>query len=283
MTLSCFDLILLTEVYILFIFLGELPYFCQMIRVVLLGSGNVAQHLYTAFLNQKLVEVVQCYNRKGIRLHHDQKQNTITKELQSLKKADVYILAVSDDAIGLISEKLPFKNQLVIHTSGSVPIDVITNSNRKGVFYPLQTFSKDKEVDFTSVPFCLEAKEKKDLILLKDLASLLSDKVYEISSQQRNILHVAAVFVNNFTNYLFSTGHRICEEHNIPFEILHPLMLETVKKATEMHPDNAQTGPAVRNDTKTIERHLKILSNSSQKNLYQTLTQAILLKHGKKL
>ncbi len=254
-----------------------------MIRVVILGSGNVAQHLYTAFYDQKMVEIVQCYNRKGMPLHPDQKENTITKELPSLEKADIYILAVSDDAINMISKQLPFKDRLVVHTSGSVPMHGLDNSNRRGVFYPLQTFSKDKMVDFSAVPFCLEAEKNEDARLLKELASLLSEKTYQISSKQRNVLHVSAVFVNNFTNYLFSIGNDICNEHDIPFEILHPLIQETAKKIITVQPDQAQTGPAVRNDTETIERHLKILSNSSQKEIYETLTKAIQSKYGKEL
>ncbi len=268
---------------ILFNFLRELPYFSQMIRVVILGAGNVAQHLYTAFLEQKSVEVIQCYNRKGLQLHPNQKISAITKDIDVLLEADIYILAVSDDAIKEVSSQLPFKDKLVVHTSGSVPIEMLDNSNRKGVFYPLQTFSKDKDVDFSKVPFCLEAERDDDLELLKNLARSLSEKVYEISSEQRNILHVSAVFVNNFTNYLFSVGNDICEEYDVPFEILHPLILETAKKITKMDPAEAQTGPAVRKDNQTIERHLNILSDTSQKELYQNLTKAIQSKYGKKL
>lgn len=268
---------------ILFNFLRELPYFSQMIRVVILGAGNVARHLYNGFLKQKMVQVIQCYNRKGLRLHPDQLENSVIQDISTLKEADVYVMALSDDAIKTVSSQLPFKNKLVVHTSGSVPMNMLDDSNRKGVFYPLQTFSKDKDVDFRKIPFCVEAENEEDLNVLKNLAKSLSEKIYEVSSKQRNILHVSAVFVNNFTNYLFSVGNDICEEHNVPFEILHPLILETAEKITKMEPNLAQTGPAVRNDAKTIERHLNILSNASQKKLYQTLTKAIQSKYGKKL
>ncbi len=264
-------------------FLRELPYFSQMIRVIILGAGNVAKHLYAAFYNQKSVEVVQCYNRKGLLLHPDQKENTIIQDLSSLQEADIYILAVSDDAIEEVSNLLPFTNKLIAHTSGSVPINALVNTNRRGVFYPLQTFSKDKAVDFSAIPFCLEAENEADLTLLKKLSAPLSNKVYEISSEQRNILHVSAVFVNNFTNYLFSTANDICNEHDVPFEILHPLILETAQKITKMNPDLAQTGPGIRNDSKTINRHLKIITDTTQQELYKTLTKAIQSKYGKKL
>ncbi len=261
----------------------ELAYFSQMIRVVILGSGNVAQHLYAGFLDQKHAKVIQCYNRKRLLFHPAQEENSITDDIGSLKEADIYILAVSDIAITPLSAQLPFKNKLVVHTSGSVPMKALCNLNKRGVFYPLQTFSRDKNIDFDSVPICIEAEEEKDVHLLKDLATPLSSKIYEISSDQRNILHVSAVFVNNFTNHLFSIGNAICKEHNIPFEILYPLIQETVQKVIQMNPDQAQTGPAIRKDTKTIERHLNILSDPLQKEIYQTLTKAIQSKYGKKL
>lgn len=254
-----------------------------MIRVILLGAGNVAQHLYKAFYKQPAITIVQCYNRKGVRLHPDQNENNVTKNIASIKEADIYIMAVSDDAIKTLSNQLPFTNRLVVHTSGSVPMIAINNSNRQGVFYPLQTFTSDKAVNFAKIPICIEGDQEKDLFLIERLALLLSKKTYQISSAQRNILHVSAVFVNNFTNHLFSIGNDICKENNIPFEILHPLLQETAKKALKINPNKAQTGPAVRNDTKTIARHLKLLSDPSQQEIYQTLTKAIQSKYGKKL
>ncbi|MBW1296653.1 Rossmann-like and DUF2520 domain-containing protein [Aquimarina litoralis] len=254
-----------------------------MITIVLLGAGNVAKHLYEAFLPLNLVKVIQCYNRKGVQIHENQEGVFVTNNLNDLKEADVYILAISDDAVVEVSNKLPFQNRLVVHTSGSVPMKSMNSKNTRGVFYPLQTFSATKKVDFTTIPFCIEAEQEKHSALLETLASQLTKKIYAISSDQRNTLHVAAVFINNFTNHLFSIGSDICKEHNIPFEILHPLILETAKKAIEMNPDNAQTGPAIRNDVQTINRHLKILKDDSQKQLYNLLSQAIQTKYGKKL
>jgi len=181
-----------------------------MINISILGAGNVAQHLYTTFLQQESVKIIQCYNRKGITLHKNQDKNQITSNIKDLKKADIYILAVTDDAIDRISQELPFTGRLVVHTSGSVPMGMLDSKNNRGVFYPLQTFSKDKEVDFTKVPFCIEAENKTDMHTLKKLAFLLSNKIYEISSEQRNILHVSAVFVNNFTNHLYTIANQIC-------------------------------------------------------------------------
>ncbi len=254
-----------------------------MIRIIILGAGNVAKHLYDAFLKQKSVMIVQCYNRKGVLLHPNQDPSSITKDINTLQEADIYIIAISDDAIREVSSQIPVTNKLVVHTSGSVSIDAIHQKNRTGVFYPLQTFSNAKTVDFETIPFCLEAMHKKDIILLNKIASYLTKKVYEISSEQRKMLHLAAVFVNNFTNHLFSIGHDICREHDIPFEILYPLILETAQKITHIEPDHAQTGPALRNDIKTIKRHSDAISNTSQKEIYQILTKAIQSKYGKKL
>ncbi len=266
------------------LFFEELPYFCAMITIVLLGAGNVATHLYSAFTQKKgTVKIVQCFNRKQLKLHPNQPEDQITSDLKNLKEADLYILAIHDDAIQDVTTQLPFENKLVVHTSGSVALSAINSRNRRGVFYPLQTFTKENKVNFSRVPFCLEAEDPKDLQTLIGIATVLSDKIFEISSKQRGILHVAAVFVNNFANYLFSVGNDICTEHQVPFEILHPLLLETVQKVIRSNPDQVQTGPAVRNDTETIQRHLGIIKDENQKQIYQLLTKAIQDKHGKKL
>lgn len=267
----------------MFNFLRELAYFCRMIRVVLLGAGNVAQHLYAGFLHQPTIEVIQCYNRKGQPVHPEQPKHQILKNITLLEDADVYILAVSDDAIKEVSSALPFSGRFVVHTSGSAPMHVLDASNHRGVFYPLQTFSKDTPVDFSNVPFCLETERTQDIALLQQLTSVLSPKGYKISSAQRNALHVAAVMVNNFTNHLFSIGNDICRDNDIPFEILHPLISETALKVTKIQPDQAQTGPAKRNDQDTIDRHIQFLSNPTHQEIYQILTKAIQAKYGKKL
>jgi predicted short-subunit dehydrogenase-like oxidoreductase (DUF2520 family) len=138
----------------------------------------------------------------------------------------------------------------------------------------LQTFSKDKKVNFKEVSFCLEAENKEDYQLLEFLAKSIGKKIYKISSEQRRTLHVAAVFVNNFTNHLFKIGNDICNTNNVPFEILQPLIKETVIKLEELSPEKAQTGPAIRNDEKTIKNHLDLLGKNQQK-IYKILTKSI--------
>ena len=257
-----------------------------MIKISIIGSGNVAQHLITTFLHlEELsndVALTQVFSRKKENLTPLLSFEKITDDFNKLQEADLYIIAVSDDAIQSVSAQLPFKNRLVVHTSGSVPLTVLDSNNRKGVFYPLQTFTKGKAVNFRNIPICLEAENAYDYQLLDKVAKLISDKVYAINSEQRKALHVAAVFVNNFTNHLYAIGNEICIENQIPFDILKPLMQETVDKVMTLLPDEAQTGPAIRNDEKTIAAHEAFLKHENQLKLYKTLTQSI-QQNGKKL
>lgn len=246
-----------------------------MIRITIIGSGNVAQHLIKAFTKSELVEIVQVYSRKKETLSSLIEFDKITSDFEELLESDLYIIAVSDKAIADISKQLPFQNRIVVHTSGAASLDVLDAKNRKGVFYPLQTFSKNKEIDFSIIPLCLEAENTFDFRILETVAKSISNAVFAINSDQRKALHVAAVFVNNFTNHLYQIGQEICTEHQVPFEILRPLIQETAEKINTLNPVDAQTGPAKRNDSVTIESHLAYLNNENQKNIYKLLTQSI--------
>ena len=253
-----------------------------MIKIAIIGGGNVATHLVNAFSKTKEVALVQMYARNITQIEHLKHKTPITNSLDLLVDADIYIIAVSDDAIANVSSKIDKKNSMVLHTSGSVTINTLRNNGRKGVFYLLQSFSKDKNVNFDEIPFCLEAENKQDLVLLESLAKSIGKKIYHINSAQRKQLHVAAVFVNNFTNHMYKIGADICEKHQIPFEILHPLIQETSAKITELTPKNAQTGPAKRNDRKTIKNHLDLLTEKQQE-IYQLITKSIQNNNGEKL
>ncbi|CAA9203291.1 hypothetical protein FLA105534_04540 [Flavobacterium bizetiae] len=246
-----------------------------MIRITIIGSGNVAQHLIKAFTKSELVEIVQVYSRKKETLSSLIEFDKITSDFEELLESDLYIIAVSDKAIADVSKQLPFQNRIVVHTSGAASLDVLDAKNRKGVFYPLQTFSKNKEIDFSIIPLCLEAENTFDFRVLETVAKSISNAVFAINSDQRKALHVAAVFVNNFTNHLYQIGQEICTEHKVPFEILKPLIQETAEKINTLNPVDAQTGPAKRNDSVTIESHLAYLNNENQKNIYKLLTQSI--------
>ena len=253
-----------------------------MIKIVLIGSGNVAHHLIEAFAKSKIVDVTQVFSRQKESVSPLFDSNKITDDYNNLAKADLYIIAVSDDAIATVSSQLTFKNRLVVHTSGSVSLDVLDKKNRKGSFYPLQTFSKKKAVDFSQIPICLESENDSDFELLDKVAQSISNTVFKINSEQRKALHVSAVFVNNFVNHLYQMGNEICEANKVPFQILKPLILETANKVMTLSPAAAQTGPAIRNDKQTIASHLDFLLDENQKNIYTILTQSI-QNNGKKL
>ena len=180
-----------------------------MITVSVIGSGNVAQHLIKVFSKTTGIELIQAFARQPESLLPILPSEKITNDYQTLQKADVYIIAVTDNAIAEVSEQLPFENQLVVHTSGTSDITILNDKNRKGVFYPLQTFSKNKAVDFSAVPLCLETEHEADFTTLELLGNAISEKVYSISSEQRRSLHVAAVFVCNFVNHLYQIGDEI--------------------------------------------------------------------------
>lgn len=253
-----------------------------MIKVVIIGSGNVAHHLIEAFAKSKKVEVIQVFARQKESVTPLFDSNKITSNYTELALADLYIIAISDDAISTVSSQITFENRLVVHTSGTVSINSLDSKNRKGIFYPLQTFTKNKAVDFSQIPICLESENETDFELLKNVAESISNAVFKINSQQRKVLHVSAVFVNNFVNHLYQIGNEICIENDVPFEILKPLILETANKVMSLSPKEAQTGPAKRNDTKTIEAHLDLLSTENQATIYKILTQSI-QNNGKKL
>ena len=237
-----------------------------MISVVILVAGNVATHLFKGFSKTSEVSVVQWYNRSLSAIQSYENKVDVTDDLNTLKDADVYILAVSDDVIGELSSKLPFKNKLVVHTSGSVSVYDIDKKHKRGVLYPLQSFSKNAEMDFANVPICIETIDKACFPILKELSLSLGSPIKRINSDQRRVLHLAAVFVNNFTNQLYRIGHEITESEGAEFDLLKPLILETAKKVQEMSPFKAQTGPAKRNDKKTIKKHLKTGAETVQRS-----------------
>ncbi len=254
-----------------------------MTKVVILGAGNVARHLYLTFTWVKSISITQIYNHKPKNLTFFKNMVPTTSNLLEIQQADIYILALKDHAIKDVSRKLKDYGGLVVHTSGSISMEALSDFENYGVFYPLQTFSKNKEVDFNEIPICLEANKDSNLEKLEKLAEAISSHVLRVNSQQRKALHIAAVFVSNFTNHLYSFGAEICRENDLPFEILQPLIKETASKIEVLNPINAQTGPAVRNDQGTITTHLKFLTNEQHQHIYRILTQSIQELHGKKL
>ncbi len=254
-----------------------------MISIVILGTGNVAKHLFDAFMAQNGIEIIQLYGRSQNALSYFNNQVNTTTDLSKIKAADIYLVAISDDAIFEVSKFLVDKKGLIVHTSGSVPLNVLPNKHRRGVFYPLQTFSANRKVNFKVTPICIEAENEKDYEYLNEMASAISDKVLQIDSEQRKALHLAAVFANNFTNHIYHTAQEICIQNDVPFELLLPLINETAAKIQDFSPLDAQTGPARRNDKGTLKKHLAQLKHKKHKKIYSLLSKSIRKTYGKKL
>lgn len=255
-------------------------------RIVILGSGNVATHLALAL--DKFTDVIQVWSRtpsNSQALVSQLLRASVADNLENIRRdADFYIIAVSDDAVTDIGRHLRDVSGVVVHTSGSVgmgDLKMAVNSDRCGVFYPLQTFSKGRQVDITKVPILIEGCNENTEKRLRELASVISEKVFIVDSGLRSRLHLAAVFANNFTNYIWLLADKYLKENtDYNLEILSPLLQETLAKALEMSPEAAQTGPARRGDTVIVAKHLSNLDPESAK-VYKLLSESILNKFHK--
>ncbi len=249
-------------------------------NIVLIGAGNVATQLGIAFYKEGYV-VSQVFSRTKKSAERLAKQLN-AQAIVDIKKlrtdASIYIIAVKDDAIATIAKKLKLKNQLVVHTSGTLSINVLKKTSKNiGVFYPLQTFSLEKNIDFKTVPICIEANNKNATALLHQFSTSISNDVQTINSDQRKIIHLAAVFACNFSNHLFTIAATILEKNNLSFNILKPLIQETADKIQLNAPSKMQTGPAIRGDKKTMDAQLKLLSSKKEyKQLYKLLSKDII-------
>lgn len=251
-----------------------------MVKVVILGTGNLATNLFKACREATNIKVIQVYNHHHKSLKPFEVFTETTTNLKDLKTADFYILALKDDMIPGISKQIEAKTGIVLHTSGAAGMNTLEKNNNFGVFYPLQTFSKERAVNFTEIPICIEANTEESLKQVKSLALKLSNDVREIDSTQRKALHLAAVFVNNFSNHLYTLGDEICRDQQVDFSILQALIKETAVKVEKLSPKEAQTGPALREDNETIITHLDLLS-AHKKKIYTLLSDSIKQTHGK--
>lgn len=248
-------------------------------KVVCIGSGNVATHFSTAIVAAGM-ELVQVWSKNQAHAEVLAKQlgaEAISATAAIDLHADLYLIAVKDDAIPEMAAVLAGVNGLVVHTSGATDLDVFPAAMRNfGVLYPLQTFSRTKALDFSKVPLCLEAKNENLLNTLKNIALQLSPLVYEVNSLQRRILHLAAVFACNFSNHLYAIGQEILEKNQLDFEILRPLIMETAEKVQHAFPRDVQTGPAIRHDEQTLLKHKELLTGMPELQvIYETLSKSI--------
>jgi len=248
-------------------------------NIIFIGAGNVATHLSVA-LKKAGFTIGQVYSRS---VDSAQKLANLlnvdfTTDLISVKStADLYVISLSDDATAGIMEKLNIRNKFLVHTSGSLHMDILADSSENyGVFYPLQTFSKQRTTDFATVPLCLEANNDVNLEALKAIAHKISGDVRVVNSEQRKAIHLAAVFVCNFPNFMYSVAEQITGNAALDFDILKPLISETAAKVQQINPWQAQTGPAFRDDKKTMEEHLRMLEQfPDYAIIYELLSKAI--------
>lgn len=247
-------------------------------RIVLLGAGNVGSHLAKAIVSAGL-DLVQVYSRTPDHAKElaNRYSTAFTSDTNALADADLYIFSIKDDAVSALAKQLHLAGKKVAHTSGALPTDALSGvSDYHGVFYPLQTFTAELEVEWKGIPICVEASDSAMLEQLKALGKAISGLVLETNFEDRKKLHVAAVFVNNFTNNLLKNAEEIMKQTSLPFSVLQPLAEETIRKAFLSGPANAQTGPAIRGDEKTIAAHEELLSGYPEiQKMYRVLTEAI--------
>lgn len=254
-------------------------------KIGFIGAGKLAGRLMTAFSHAgfKIKQVISRGGDNGrelARLYRSSYSNRLSELNPDI---DFLVIAVPDSVIHDVVDKMPGIEGVTVHTSGAVSIDVFKGlARRYGVFYPLQTFSDSREVDFSNIPVFIEASDEKSLSLIRDISGEISKKIYEINSERRALLHLSAVFANNFTNHLLAVSSDIVKQTGLQKEVLYELVKETINKSFEMEPADSQTGPAIRGDDLTIKKHLNLLSFSDElSQLYICLTRSIQNYHSK--
>ncbi|MDO5655455.1 MAG: DUF2520 domain-containing protein [Flavobacteriaceae bacterium] len=248
----------------------------QIRTVSIIGAGNVAFHLARAFV-ENTIQVNQIYNRT---LQQAQKigeahQIKYTDKISELVKSDLFVIAASDSAITELSLHIPFDDVMVVHTSGSIPMNALRGDYKKGVFYPLQTFSKGRNLEYDEIPIFIETEKSEDEKILFQFADRISNHVEIINSEQRAQLHLAAVWVCNFVNHMYYIGEKLTTDANLPFDYLKPLIEETAAKIKSLSPYDAQTGPAKRADHIVMQKHLELLQNQNFKDMYEKISKSI--------
>lgn len=245
-------------------------------KVVLVGAGNLATNLAVALQKSGhiIIQVFSRTHQSAEQLAQRVGASAVTTLDQLAQDADIYIISITDSALASLDYSAFPSHSLVVHTAGSIPMDVIP-LKRRGVFYPMQTFSRQRIVDFQEIPIFVEATSEDDWQFLTDFSLTINNKVYRLSSADRLYLHLAAVYCSNFVNHCYAMSAEILSQHGIPFSVMLPLVDEVAAKVHEVSPKEAQTGPAVRHDEIVIRHHLALLDNNPQlQEIY-----AIMSKH----
>ena len=249
-------------------------------RITLVGAGNVAWHMGKA-LSQKGYVIKQVLDRTASsseQLAEELKAESSGTLENAMAPTDACLICVTDDAIASVIERIKPGDCLLMHTAGSVPLDVFRNITANyGVLYPLQTFTKGRQLDYSQIPFLIEANTPENLDLINHIASSVSHRVVKADSTQRLFIHLAAIFASNFSNHMYTLAEKLAVEYNMPFDLLKPLITETAAKAMDMSPQKAQTGPAVRGNTRVIEKHLEMLKDHPRlQEMYRIISKDII-------
>jgi predicted short-subunit dehydrogenase-like oxidoreductase (DUF2520 family) len=245
--------------------------------IVIIGTGNTATVLGRKFKGAGH-NIAQVYGRNAkaasdLAYELDTESTNYWAVVNRI--ADIYLLAVSDIAVEEIVKELQLPNKTIVHTAASVSKNVLNKSQHYGVFYPLQSLKKES-VSLPDTPIIIDASDQQTLDLLENLANTITKNVIKANDEERMKLHLAAVFSNNFVNYLYALAEEYCRAEGINFKLLVPLIQETALRVQTINPSNAQTGPAFRHDAATIQRHEELLKSYPElKKFYLLFTESI--------
>ena len=254
-----------------------------MIRIGLIGTGNVAIALAREIRKHESLTLVKLIGRDQNKLPKDLIGIPFSKQFNALPTCDVVLIAVSDQAIKQVSSQLPLTDAVVAHTSGASSMDLLSNHKHRGVFYPLQTFSKQQHLNWSKIPILWEGNNTQVNEKLETLSQLLSPLAIQIDEKQRLSMHLAAVVVNNFTNHLYAEAHRFCKSKHMNFDLLVPLIEETTRKIKQLDPRKSQTGPASRGDMQTIQRHKAVPMTEELSDIYSLFTYQLLNRNNENI
>lgn len=248
--------------------------------IVLIGAGNVSTQIGGALFDAGyFISQVYAPNKSSAEFLSKKINAEAVSDLKKISRdASIYIIAVKDDAITSVAKQLKLKDKIIVHTSGSVSMDVLRSvSKNYGVFYPLQTFSKDKKINFRNIPVCIEASNSGTSTVLQYFAKSISGNVKKVNSAQRKKIHLAAVFACNFSNHMYTIAEALLAKDKLPFNLLKPLIMETADKIKANAPGKMQTGPAIRGDKKTMAEHMKLLAKEKElQKIYKLLSESII-------
>lgn len=252
-------------------------------NISIIGTGNVAWHLGNAFANAGIeIKHIAGRDSEKAKLLADQLGcNSFGSVEDEIPDTDIYLLAVKDDVIRTVFEKVYKKGRFIVHHAGAIKGDILEkNGNNYGVIWPMQTLTKNNDINLGQTLIAVSGNSRESQALLKDLASKISSRIIEVSDEQRAIMHLSAVWINNYTNHMYDIAYNLLKENDLSLELFYPLMEEHLRKIKEIAPDQLQTGPAIRGDMATLAKHKSMLNEHKEwKELYDTLAKSILHKY----